>query len=192
MKNRFTLLLLSLMAATLTVQAQSSQTLAEKQKEKAAKQQQKLEKQKAKAEKKEAMQEKKQQKSLREEYVLTKTPGCVYMFGTSTTLGTDEVCITEISQVDSIAVQKKTLFLPFRSSFSLQLQQYTEGTLGKTNQTVSIFFDKNRNKLEKRLDKVKQHILTRTECTLTFINNEQFHFVHPLDLMGQQDAAAAE
>ena len=54
MKNRFAVLLLCFMAATFSVQAQSSQTLAEKQKEKAAKQQSKIEKQKAKAATKES------------------------------------------------------------------------------------------------------------------------------------------
>ena len=190
MKNKLTLLLLCFMAATCMAQAQTKPTLAEKQKEKAAKEQARLEKQKARAEKKEADKAAKQQKGRREDVALSKTDGCVYMFGTSTTLGTDEVCITEISQVDSIKVQKKTLFLPFRSSFSLQLRQYTEGTLGRTHQTTSIFFDKNRKKLEKRLEKVKHYILTRTDATLTFINNEQFHFVHPLDLM--KDEAATE
>ena len=192
MKNRFAVLLLCLMAATFSVQAQSSQTLAEKQKEKAAKQQSKIEKQKAKAATKESKKKAKKEKDPYEAFGLAKTAGCVYIFGTSTTLGTDEVLITEISQIDSLAVQKKTLFLPFRSSFSLQLQQYTEGTLGKTNQTTSIFFDENKKKLEKRLDKVKRHILTETSGTLTFINAEQFHFVHPLDLMFQSDEDTVE
>ena len=180
MKNKFILLLVCFLSAISPLRAQT-QTLAEKQKAQAAKQQAKVEKQKTQAKKKEAKETR--QQPVRDALPMHKTSGTVYVFGTSTTLGTDEVYVTDITQIDSLALQKKTNFLPFRSSFSLQLQQYTEGTLGKTHQTTSVFFDKDKKKLERRLEKVKRHVLLQPEGTLTLINSAQFRFVHPLDLI---------
>ena len=172
-----------------TAQEQQQQRAALKQKARVEKQRAAVEKQKAKAEKQkvkakaeEAKLVRKAQKA-RQDFLTYKTPGTVYVFGVSQTLGESQVCITDISQIDSLALQKKTNFLPFRTSFSLQLQQYTEGTLGHTNQTCSVLFSTNRKKLQKQLDKLKRRTLSKEGSTLTFITTDQFRFIHPLDQM---------
>lgn len=177
-----------------TAQEQKRQKAIEKQKAKEEKQRAAVEKQKAKAEKEkikaqaeEAKLMRKTQKARQDVYAY-KTPGTVYIFGVSQTLGESQVCVTDICQIDSLALQKKTKFLPFRTSFSLQLQQYTEGTLGRTNQTCSILFSTNKKKLQNQLDKLKRRTLAKEGSTLTFITNDQFRFIHPLDQM-QPNAA---
>ena len=128
----------------------------------------------------------------RENFIMEKIPGTVYVFGVSQYLGENKVYITEINAIDSIALQKNTRFLPFRSSFSLQLQQYTEGKLGQTHQTVSVFFDANKDKLKKTLNAVKKRYLSNTDKIVTILNQDQFHFVHPLDLIEQSPVYETE
>ena len=115
---------------------------------------------------------------------MEKTAGKVYVFGVSQSLGGDLVYITEICTIDSIALQKKTNFLPFRSSFSVQLQRYTEGVLGQSNQTVSIFFSDKMDKLTKTLKDVKKRYLSNENKTVNTITHDDFYFIHPLDMIG--------
>lgn len=121
-------------------------------------------------------------------FVMEKTAGKVYVFGVSQKLGGDEVYITEISEVDSLMPQKKTGFLPFRSSLSIQLQSYTEGVLEDTNQTVGIFFDTNKKKLEQTLAKVRKRYLSHGKKTVTTVILDEFRFKHPLDMKSVQAA----
>ena len=115
-------------------------------------------------------------------FVMEKTAGKVYVFGVSQKLGGDEVYITEISEVDSLVPQKKTGFLPFRSSMGIQLQSYTEGVLEDVNQTVSIFFNTNKKKLEQTLAKVRKRYLAHGKKTVTTVILDEFKFKHPLDM----------
>ena len=151
----------------------------------------KIKKQKAKAQKQEVKKGKSSKETVNE-FALEKTNGKVYVFGVSLTLGKDEVYVTDINEVDSISLQKKTKFLPFRSFFSIQLQQYTEGKLGLVKQTTSVFFDTNKKKLQKRLTKVKHRLLSKPNSVVTTISTDQFHLIHPLDLMNQDKVEAAQ
>lgn len=148
-------------------------------------------KQKQKAERAEKKLSKKKVKT-RENYIMEKTAGTVYVFGVSQTLGKDEVYITEINTIDSLALQNQTRFLPFRSSFSLQFQQYTEGVLRQTNQTVCTFFNVNRDKLAKMLSSVKKRYLSNANKTVVTVTQDQFRFVHPLDLIEQSPMQETE
>jgi len=141
----------------------------------------KIDKQKKKADKESKGKNKKVK--TRAAFLMEKTKGKVYVFGVSQMLGHDSVYITDISVIDSMALQDKTKFLPFRSSFSIQLQRYTEGVLGQSNQTVSIFYNEKLEKLNKSLRKVRKRYLSNESKTVIPITNEQFHFVHPLDMM---------
>lgn len=118
-----------------------------------------------------------------EPFVLEKTAGRVYIFGVSQTLGQDSVYITEICTVDSMALQKKTDFLPFRSSFSIQMQRYTEGVLGHSNQTVSVFFSDKMEKLVKTQKSVKKRYLSNSNKVVNTITHDDFYFIHPIDMI---------
>lgn len=148
----------------------------------------KIQKQKQKAEKEAARRGGKKSKAS-EPFIMEKTAGKVYVFGVSQSLGGDLVYITEICTIDSIALQKKTNFLPFRSSFSVQLQRYTEGVLGQSNQTVSIFFSDKMDKLTKTLKDVKKRYLANDNKTVNTITHDDFYFIHPLDMIGNASEA---
>lgn len=115
-------------------------------------------------------------------FIMEKTPGKVYVFGVSQRLGGEEVFITEINEIDSLALQKKTNFLPFRSALSLQLQTYTEGKLEEPHQTVSIFFSTKKDKLKQTLSKVRKRYQANSGKEVTTIVLDDFKFKHPLDM----------
>lgn len=140
----------------------------------------KIEKQKRQAEKAEAREKK---EKVSEPFVLEKSAGRIYIFGVSQSLGRDSVFITEICTVDSMALQKKTDFLPYRSTFSIQMQQYTESVLGQSNQTVSVFFSTKMDKLSKTLKNVKKRYLSNSGKVVTMITHDDFYFIHPLDMI---------
>lgn len=182
MNYRFWIISLFAMLFTISVSAQDQV----KSKNASASYLKKVEKQKAKANKENARQKQAKTKAIAN-VVLEKTKGTVYVFGVSTDLKSKDVYITDISTIDSLALQAKTGFLPFRTSFSIQLQQYTEGKLGKVNQTVSVYFEKDKKKLRKKLDKVQKFYMEKSVNTLNNIELKDFHFIHPVDLIAASD-----
>lgn len=115
-------------------------------------------------------------------YEIGKLPGQIYLFGFSQEFGDSIAYITEINKVDSIMLQKKTGFLPFRYDFSQQFKSHLEGTKGLKLQTSSIFFSQNKASLAKKLSKMKKRYLNMEGTTIVTINSDEFKFIHPLDL----------
>jgi len=111
--------------------------------------------------------------------VFDKGKGKVFLFGVSQQLTDSIVYITFISELDSLDLQKKTKFLPFRSAFSIQLKQYMEGTLGKDRQTATVFYSDNRKKLSKKYYKIKKRFLDNPYTKIVPLDG--FNFRHPLD-----------
>lgn len=105
--------------------------------------------------------------------------GKVYLFGVSQMLTDSVIYITFIDEVDSLDLDKKTKFLPFRSEFSLQLKEYMEGTLKKDHQTATVFFSTNRKKLSKKYYKIKKRYLDNPYTKIVPIDG--FRFRHPLE-----------
>ena len=110
-----------------------------------------------------------------------KGSGVVYIFGVSQELTDSMVYITSIHRVDSLDLEHKTGFLPFRSEFSLQLKEYMEGEMHLQNQTASIFYAKSRKKLAKKFYKIKKRFLDNSYTRLVVVDEERFRFRHPLD-----------
>lgn len=106
--------------------------------------------------------------------------GKVYIFGVSRQLTDSVVYVTNISEVDSIDLEKKTHFLPYRSEFSLQLKVYMEGTLRLTRQTTCVFYSTNRKKLSKKLYKIKKRYLDDPNTKIKMLDETQFTFRHPM------------
>lgn len=117
-------------------------------------------------------------------FVLEKTPGKkVYIFGVGYHFGDSTIYVTAIEEVDSIALQKKTKFLPYRSEFTLQFRQYLETTTNQSHMTCCVFFSDKRNTLLKRFNKVKGRYLNSPGAILEMIGDDKFKFKHPLDVM---------
>lgn len=130
------------------------------------------------AENEAAKAEKKKQETLSQKSFVAKATDVVYVFGVSFNFNDSTVYVTEVQPVSYMKLEKKTKFLPFRSEFSMQLRVYLEGTLGESNQTVSIFYDKNRSKLAKRFYKMKKRSLDMGK-QLKVVGSDVFTFKNP-------------
>lgn len=120
-------------------------------------------------------------KQVAQDDVMGKGTGKVYVFGVSQMLTDSVVYITNISEVDSIDLAKKTKFLPYRAEFSLQLKIYLEGTLGLKQQTACVFYSTERKKLTKKHYKIKKRYLDNPNTKIFVIDDQRFTFTHPLD-----------
>ena len=103
----------------------------------------------------------------------------VYLFGVSQQLTDSVVYITFINEVDSMQLEKKTKFLPFRSDFSLQLKEYLEGTLKRNHQTACVFFSLSRKSISKKYYKIKKRYLDNPNTKIVPL--EGFKFKNPQD-----------
>lgn len=114
-----------------------------------------------------------------------KVPGKIYVFACSFEFGDSILYISSIQEVDSMALQKKTKFLPYRSDFSQQFKDNLEsGSRALKNQTASVFFATNKNSLKKTYDKLKKRTIKKSRCIIYDIDESEFKFVHPLDYFG--------
>lgn len=113
--------------------------------------------------------------------VYGKGSGKVYVFGVSQALTDTVVFITTINRVDSLDLERKTKFLPFRSELSLQLKQYMEGQMGLRHQTTCVFYSASRKKLAKKFYKIKKRYLDDKNKRLVMLDDQRFVFKHPLD-----------
>lgn len=110
-----------------------------------------------------------------------KGTGKVYVFGFSQQLTDTLAFITVIQEVDSIDLEKKTMFLPYRSEFSIQFKQYLEGTEKMQKQTACVFFAPTRKKLAKAHSKMVKRYLENAEVRLVMIDDDKFKFKNPFD-----------
>lgn len=125
----------------------------------------------------------KKRSTLRTSFSLEKTSGKTYVFGFAHVLGDSTAYITNINEIDSIDVQKRTKFLPFRSDFSLQFKIYLEAKCGLAHETSTVFFSKNRARLVKKFNKIKKRYLDSHSFVLKQVSDNDFRFIHPLDRM---------
>lgn len=107
--------------------------------------------------------------------------GKVYLFGVCQQLTDSMVYITSIQEMDSIDLERKTKFLPFRSEFSLQLKEYMEGTLQRRYQTACVFYSAKRKKVSKKFYKIKKRYLDNSYIRVIMLDEARFRFKHPLD-----------
>lgn len=116
-----------------------------------------------------------------------KGTGRVYLFGVCQQLTDSVVYITNIHEMDSLDLDRKTGYLPFRSEFSLQLKEYMEGTQRLVHQTACVFFSDSRKKLSKKFYKIKKRFLDNPYTKVVMIDEERFRFRHPLDSFADED-----
>ena len=107
--------------------------------------------------------------------------GKVYLFGVCQQLTDSLVYITSVQEIDSIDLERKTKFLPFRSEFSIQLKEYMEGTLQRRYQTACVFYSSKRKKISKKYYKIKKRYLDNSYTRVVMLDDTRFRFKHPLD-----------
>ena len=103
----------------------------------------------------------------------------VYIFGVGMNFNDTTIYVSEIQPIKYIKLQKKTKFLPFRSSFSLQFKTYLEGTLGLSKETTSIFYDTKEKKASKYLSKLKKRYLEKEKIRIVVVDTDKFQFKKP-------------
>ena len=74
----------------------------------------------------------------------------VYMVGVGISLVDSAVFITDMHLVDSVTLEKKTKFLADRQLYSFQLQRYLEENYKGGPYVPSVFFSKNRKRMERK------------------------------------------
>lgn len=78
----------------------------------------------------------------------------VYIAGVSASFKDSLVYFTDIQMVDSVKLDKNKL-LPERQQYSYQLKTYLENKYSSANRTCFIYFETNKEKLEKSMKKMK-------------------------------------
>lgn len=166
------LLPLSLMGQTIADTVSAPVVLHSK---KYLKQQEKARKQLEKNEKKA---ERERQKELQD---IPTEKDVVYLFGVGVNFNDTTLYLTDIQAVPYMKLTKKYKFLPFRSTFSLQFEQYLEGTLGLSHETCSVFYDVKRKRLAKHFYKLKKRYLDGGRTDIIVVEEAKFKFQKPLE-----------
>lgn len=78
----------------------------------------------------------------------------VYIAGVSASFKDSLIYFTDIQFVDSVKLDKNG-FLPMRDQYSYQLEMYLENKEGLKDRTCFVYFDEEKDKVEKTLKKMK-------------------------------------
>ncbi len=102
----------------------------------------------------------------------------VYVMGVSYSFSDSIAYFTEVQFMDSVALEKKTKFLPKRDIYSEELQTYMAIQENKPNRTSIVIFAKNKNKIKKREAKLKKRLENKRGLTVRYLG-DKFHFTRP-------------
>ena len=101
----------------------------------------------------------------------------VYVFGVSINFTDSVTYITDVQTLDPAYIDTKTGFLYDRSIYSQQLQIWIEYNMKQPNTTCTIFFSKNKSKLESKYVKVRDKIRKDDTTVLKTIDTGKFKFI---------------
>lgn len=104
----------------------------------------------------------------------------IYAFGFAASFIDSVVYITDIQQLDSVYVQKKSDFLIDRAVYSDQLQSFIEEQFGVKNYMCAILYDVKRKDVEKKFIKVKKKYRQAENLIVKELKLDDFFFV-PVD-----------
>lgn len=79
----------------------------------------------------------------------------MYMVGVSASFVDSLIYFTDVQFVDSVVLGNNGL-LPMREQYSGQLEDFMKYQKGMPNRTCFIYFDENKNRLEKSIKKMKE------------------------------------
>jgi len=80
----------------------------------------------------------------------------MYMFGFAASFNDSIVHFTEIQAVDSVWIDAKTKFMAGRENYSYQLRDYLSEKAQMPHRTCVVFYNQDRQKLEKEYLKMKR------------------------------------
>ena len=100
----------------------------------------------------------------------------VYMIGVGISLVDSMVFITDMMQVDSVTLEKKTNFLMDRQLYSFQLQHYLEQNYKGGPYVPSVFFGTKRKKMERQYLSLHKRYVNRKDLRMVLVDQGQFRF----------------
>ena len=103
----------------------------------------------------------------------------VYVVGVAASFNDSVAYCTEMQELNDTELDRKR-YLHRRSGYSFQLRDYL-AEQGKQNFTCTMLFNTKKNKLEKRLAKVKNR-LTKDAIKLVEVKESDFKFTKPEEL----------
>ncbi len=98
----------------------------------------------------------------------------VYMFGVAMSLTDSVTFMTDLQSVDAYLMPNG--FLADRSLYTLQLNNYMAGKLGRENMTCAVFFHKSKSKAEKKYQKVRKKCRQNPGVNLLPLGIDRFRF----------------
>ena len=99
-----------------------------------------------------------------------------YMIGVAISQVDSVVFITDLHQVDSITIQKKTNFLMDRQLYSFQLQKFIEATYKGGPYVTAIFFGHKLRKMENKYLSLHKRYVQSKELRMILVDQSQFRF----------------
>jgi len=103
----------------------------------------------------------------------------MYIVGISASFSDSLIYFTDIQFVDSVELGKDKL-LPMRGQYSDQLDFYLEKKLGLEDRTSFVYYHKNKQKLEKKMKKMKEKYQKDGKAVLKEIG-EDFKFTKAVE-----------
>ena len=100
----------------------------------------------------------------------------VYMIGVGISLVDSMVFITDMMQVDSVTLEKKTKFLMDRQLYSFQLQRYLEENYKGGPYVPSVFFGTKRKKMERQYLSLHKRYVNSKELRMILVDRSEFRF----------------
>ena len=99
----------------------------------------------------------------------------VYMFGFATSFMDSVVYVTSIQPVSPVTWERHTRVLSNRSGYTEQMRYYLNNE-GLTDRTIVVFFDKDKKKVEKRLQKLHRRYVHKQHYAWKEIGEDAFRF----------------
>lgn len=119
----------------------------------------------------------------------------MYMFGFAASFNDTIVYFTDIQEVDSAWIEKKSKFLQNRDLYASQLRDFLAKKKQMPHRTCIVFYNKKRAKLEKKFVKMRRLYSKgkdgREHFDMRQLEAGEFRF-KPLDLTGLDEQEAAQ
>lgn len=99
----------------------------------------------------------------------------VYLFGYGQSFKDSTVFLTSIAEFPSSELHGKTKFLEHQAAYAKQMEGFLHSQ-GIAFCTCVLFYDTNREKLEKRLKKLRDHVIKEEQFSIQSLTPETFSF----------------
>lgn len=100
----------------------------------------------------------------------------IYIFGYALSPTDSTVYVTEIQRIDTAYIERNSKAMMARTMYSYQLQKFLSDTYGLKGAICNIFFSENRNKLDKKYDRVISRARNANDLQLCLMGAQVMRF----------------